>query len=1061
MALNPSPATARQRSLLVSWRLVRRALLLLACGRPLQAEYASDIMYRARACMLSGGRLDFFGKYAALEPRCLYSCPEGSEEVGSSCVAHEVSGLNREIALTLHVPCASCVADEGMNVAAQLWFAVARLLRVPLTETVASVLIMSASHRAEHPLEHFTLQRTGQAPLLGPAGSARPGPDVGRWDFYMAVRIHTSRIEGVNADLQDTLQQDAAPLSKVLGVSGGVYIFEAAEKLAPQAISMSGLQSSYKVRGLDWNEQPADDEDLVPTTTVVLTTSAALRGSIAQATTTPATPTSPLPQAATSPAEVLCYCQTWRLGDGTCDIACYNKACAYGDCAELGAATTTIWLESDPTVDLSEVQSIPGSLTVTVTGEDKDYNLNGFQGLYIHSPLPGNPDVFHQVEGVTDVYWRADQSRWRFGPRSCADPSELSFGCGSWYLEVPNGSKQKYSSNLHANGLTFDWHQPSTSPLPSGWVSARTSTTMLRSQAPAGASHSSANLVTLSVEAGSEDSTGSTWRVIASKPPDTMASWYADDNGMMREEASSSETPVWLLGIGVTLLLCLVLIVCYFARRRGPLGTADEVFVDVHFEKKQQQQQQQQQQQKQHHNSSFGWGHPRGHSKDSCGSTASCASFETTSTDSGSTASPAAFTSVRTGDIGGLGTPTGRWAGQREPKVHPEPEPGMANVRNNKGGWRPSSGQPSRTSTQHGPESPAGSSSMPPSPSAASGPSSARRAQSEPPSVSPSPARGAFRNSAKDAFAAMRERVAKAAAETASAAAQQAAEDEAEWHRKVTAKEEELKKDKDETEAEQERWRHVRAREEAEARQQQRARQASEAREKRMKEEEARARQHEGEEGSAARQWAKQERKRKKAEEARGKQAEQDAESRRFRSASAPPSPSRNEPPPRSPQGASTPPPRAGTSAGWGFGASPPRQPQGASTPPPRAGTSAGPGPTTSPKSKGKPGSRFPFFGRGGAGSGAAAGPSGPAPKKGGGQTKSNGRQDPSKAAEPLFADMKQKIDAARRESLDVRKKVFKELQRHLHPDKNLQNPEAAKLAFQALMELRGPFLSP
>lgn len=55
---------------------------------------------------------------------------------------------------------------------------------------------------------------------------------------------------------------------------------------------------------------------------------------------------------------------------------------------------------------------------------------------------------------------------------------------------------------------------------------------------------------------------------------------------------------------------------------------------------------------------------------------------------------------------------------------------------------------------------------------------------------------------------------------------------------------------------------------------------------------------------------------------------------------------------------------------------------------------------------------------------------------------------------------MMHQLDHSRSKSLDERKKVFKDLQRQLHPDKNIEQAEAAKQAFQKLMEQRGPFLA-
>jgi hypothetical protein len=54
---------------------------------------------------------------------------------------------------------------------------------------------------------------------------------------------------------------------------------------------------------------------------------------------------------------------------------------------------------------------------------------------------------------------------------------------------------------------------------------------------------------------------------------------------------------------------------------------------------------------------------------------------------------------------------------------------------------------------------------------------------------------------------------------------------------------------------------------------------------------------------------------------------------------------------------------------------------------------------------------------------------------------------------------MMNQLDRARSKPADERKRIFKDLQRSLHPDKNLEQAEAAKLAFQKLMEQRDSFL--
>lgn len=65
-----------------------------------------------------------------------------------------------------------------------------------------------------------------------------------------------------------------------------------------------------------------------------------------------------------------------------------------------------------------------------------------------------------------------------------------------------------------------------------------------------------------------------------------------------------------------------------------------------------------------------------------------------------------------------------------------------------------------------------------------------------------------------------------------------------------------------------------------------------------------------------------------------------------------------------------------------------------------------------------------------------------------------------AKKATSLMDSVMKQIDGTRNAPLEERKKVFKDLQRQLHPDKNPQDQEAAKLAFQKLMENRNVYLS-
>jgi len=66
---------------------------------------------------------------------------------------------------------------------------------------------------------------------------------------------------------------------------------------------------------------------------------------------------------------------------------------------------------------------------------------------------------------------------------------------------------------------------------------------------------------------------------------------------------------------------------------------------------------------------------------------------------------------------------------------------------------------------------------------------------------------------------------------------------------------------------------------------------------------------------------------------------------------------------------------------------------------------------------------------------------------------------DPVQRAASLVAEMTRELDQTRLQPLMVRKRIFRDLQRQLHPDKNVDQEEAAKLAFQQLMERREAYL--
>lgn len=65
----------------------------------------------------------------------------------------------------------------------------------------------------------------------------------------------------------------------------------------------------------------------------------------------------------------------------------------------------------------------------------------------------------------------------------------------------------------------------------------------------------------------------------------------------------------------------------------------------------------------------------------------------------------------------------------------------------------------------------------------------------------------------------------------------------------------------------------------------------------------------------------------------------------------------------------------------------------------------------------------------------------------------------PPPSADSLIAAMTQQLQETHGQPLEERKRLFRELQRQLHPDKNVECEEAAKLAFQELMQQRASYL--
>lgn len=238
----------------------------------------------------------------------------------------------------MQVACDShCINGEGVNEAATIWIALARLLRVPLQETHAALLLMSSNLRARYPLEYFTLKRPGEEPLQTTVGSAVHGMDT--WDLFLAIRIHTARIGAAANELRQLLDGDSGNIARLSGVSGRkMHIFAIAEKRTPgQVTTTDSLEAGYKMQGLNWNEKPSSSSYAGSGNSPAPSPSASADyDSYAPA---PPPPPAPLPTTTVpAPAPVQeCGngCLAHMIGDGRCDTVCQSWECIWdgGDCA--------------------------------------------------------------------------------------------------------------------------------------------------------------------------------------------------------------------------------------------------------------------------------------------------------------------------------------------------------------------------------------------------------------------------------------------------------------------------------------------------------------------------------------------------------------------------------------------------------------------------------------------------------------------------------------------------------------------------------------------------------
>lgn len=314
---------------------------------------SSKALAEARECMLLGGSLDLFREAGVQRhmPGCSFSgCPAASEKVFGSCVAPELPGEAREIALTLHAPCSNCAEDGGVELAGHLWMALAAVLQVPLQEMQVSVLLMRDVLWNSYPLQHFTLQKGLQGPLVTPHGGVLFNPAVNlgkRWDVFIAVRIHTARIDPGNGKYLELLALHPSPILEATGWSDGVDVFEIAQHKTSKVELMTGLSSAFKIRGLPWGQEPPTDigggsDPRVPGSAAYTHTTG--RPSSRPTVDTSTSSTTRMPESTSrAPAPAGCPCRSAWLGDGFCDDICNSEVCGWdrGDCGSSGASTSS------------------------------------------------------------------------------------------------------------------------------------------------------------------------------------------------------------------------------------------------------------------------------------------------------------------------------------------------------------------------------------------------------------------------------------------------------------------------------------------------------------------------------------------------------------------------------------------------------------------------------------------------------------------------------------------------------------------------------------------------
>eukprot|EP00403_Amphidinium_massartii_P018746 CAMPEP_0178420620 /NCGR_PEP_ID=MMETSP0689_2-20121128/26227_1 /TAXON_ID=160604 /ORGANISM="Amphidinium massartii, Strain CS-259" /LENGTH=1043 /DNA_ID=CAMNT_0020042109 /DNA_START=1 /DNA_END=3132 /DNA_ORIENTATION=+ len=547
---------------------------LLALGSLLTARGSShptsSLLAQARGCVDSGYFLDFYTDYPDESLRCVARCPAGSDEVFQTCAGRKIPGQDQEIAVTIHALCGTeCYWDSGMELSARLWMGIARLFKLPLAETSASIMLADTYMRQWFQLEHFVMWRPGYDDGRMPAPDPGVyGANTGQYDLFLAVRVHSRRLHFVNADLQRMLMGSAEDLAAKVHNPLGIRIFQIARRSvdAWEVVDAEDSVPRFKFKGLGWNQSPLYSE---ATGTARATTTYSYAAS------TTARPSTAGPAPAPAPVTARrCSgdCTYTMVGDGLCQPDCYTSSCWYdmGDCTSNTEPPTTVPTTSSSTLPtcLCDPQQLgdgrcdrPCFTEVCgYDGGDCDEAVSaGRRRATTTFSMPrtcGCAD-FWLGDGVCDSFCNTEQCNYDNGD---CDMTTATASSSSTSSRSPSSTSSSGSSRRTQSAST-------TSSSASGTTSASTQPGLRGSSHGEQEQEQPVTNVNIIVERH-EDDNPVTYRVLAS---DNKDRWYVDESPDDSESAANPlQSAVFIVAFFAVLGLMTLLGVCLVAKGIAP-----------------------------------------------------------------------------------------------------------------------------------------------------------------------------------------------------------------------------------------------------------------------------------------------------------------------------------------------------------------------------------------------------------------------------------------------------------------------------------------------------------